>query len=161
MNQKPKTWERGFRNLKFPLKFIQSQKGIKNFLSNFNRIEIIFIIYIAGEFVGKDLGFVIDHEASGLTPPDPSVVLGRNEFNSSQSMLDAAPVSWGPWANQVFIAEWGDLAPPTNPLRGGAPAGFQVVRVDPASGELSPFATKINDRPASYLGMPGRGPMFV
>jgi glucose/arabinose dehydrogenase len=31
-------------------------------------------IFIDGEFIGKDLGFVIDHEASGLTPPDPSVV---------------------------------------------------------------------------------------
>lgn len=114
-------------------------------------------VYIAGELIGKDLGFVIDHEASGLTPPDPSVVLGRHEINSSPSMLDVAPSSWGPWADHVFIAEWGDLAPPTNPLRGEAPAGFQVVRVDPATGQLTTFATNTGDRPASYLGMQGRG----
>lgn len=72
-------------------------------------------------------------------------------------MLDAAPSSWGSWRDHLFIAEWGDLAPPTNPLRGEAPAGFQVVRVDPNSGRLTPFATNPGDRPASYLGMQGKG----
>lgn len=113
-------------------------------------------IYINGEFIGKDLGFVIDHEASGLTPPDPSVVLGQHEFNSSPSMLDVGPANWGPWANHVFIAEWGDLAPATNPLR-TAPAGVQIVRVDPATGQLSTFATNTGDGPASFLGMKGKG----
>ncbi|MBZ9731615.1 hypothetical protein LB467_18160 [Salegentibacter sp. JZCK2] len=113
-------------------------------------------IYINGEFIGKDLGFVIDHEASGLTPPDPSVVLGQHEFNSSPSMLDIGPASWESWTNHVFIAEWGDLAPATNPLR-TAPAGVQIVRVDPATGQLSTFATNTGDGPASFLGMKGKG----
>lgn len=77
--------------------------------------------------------------------------------NSSPSMLDVAPANWDAWSDHVFIAEWGDLAPPTNPLRGEAPAGFQVVRVDPGSGEVVPFATNPSDHPASYLGMQGRG----
>lgn len=114
-------------------------------------------IFIGDEFIGKDLGFVIDHEASGLTPPDPSVVIGRHEINSSPSMLDVAPSSWGDWADHVFIAEWGDLAPPTNPLRGKNPAGFQVVRVDPATGELETFVDNMGGGPASRQGMQGKG----
>jgi glucose/arabinose dehydrogenase len=114
-------------------------------------------IFIDGEFIGKDLGFVIDHEASGLTPPDPSVVIGRHEFNSSPSFLDVAPAGWGDWADHAFIAEWGDLAPPTNPLRGESHAGFQIVRVDPASGELVTFAENMGGGPASEQGMQGKG----
>lgn len=114
-------------------------------------------IFIGNDSIGKDLGFVIDHQASGLTPPDPTVVVGRHEFNSSPCMLDAAPASWGDWANHLFIAEWGDLAPPTNPLRGQDPAGFQVVRVDPESGQLMSFASNPEGRPASFDGMQGIG----
>jgi glucose/arabinose dehydrogenase len=115
------------------------------------------MIFINGEPIGKDLGFVIDHAASGLTPPDPSVVLGRHEINSSPSMLDVAPNSWGDWADHVFIAEWGDLAPPTNPLRGEKPAGFQIVKVDPASGSLTSFISNMGGGPASAQGMRGKG----
>lgn len=42
-------------------------------------------------------------------------------------------------------------------MRGEAPAGFRVVRVDPGSGQVEPFATNPSDRPASYLGMQGKG----
>ena len=112
-------------------------------------------------FVGQDrqadksLGFLIDHEASGLTPPTPDVVLGRHPFNSSPSMLDVAPDGFGAYGGQVFIAEWGDLAPPTNPLRGLERSGFRVVRVDPATGELTPFFRNQKTGPASAQGPPG------
>lgn len=114
-------------------------------------------VYIGEEFIGKDIGFVIDHQASGLTPPDPSVVLGRHEFNSSPSMLDVAPLSWGNYANHVFIAEWGDLAPPTNPLRGKSPAGIRIVRVDPATGQSESFVANVSEGAASAQGMEGQG----
>ncbi|WP_373494997.1 sorbosone dehydrogenase family protein [Aquiflexum sp.] len=116
-------------------------------------------VFIGGSSIGKGLGFVIDHEASGLTPPDPSVVLGKHEFNSSPSMLDVAPKTWGNWADHVFIAEWGDLAPPTNPLRGeDSPAlGYRIVRVDPNSGIVNRFAENIGGGPASKRGMMGKG----
>jgi glucose/arabinose dehydrogenase len=115
------------------------------------------MVVVNGEPVGKDLDYVIDHKASGLTRPDPSVVLGKHEFNSSPSLLDVAPASWGDMAGHVFIAEWGDLAPPTNPLRGKDPAGFQVVMVDPATGNLHPFAHNLLPGPASAQGGEGKG----
>jgi glucose/arabinose dehydrogenase len=108
---------------------------------------------------GKNLGFVIDHQASGLTPPDPSVVLARHEINSSPSMIDVAPASWGDMAGHVFVAEWGDLAPPTNPLRGKSPAlGYRIVRINPSSGEVTSFASNEGaGGPASQLNQEGNG----
>jgi hypothetical protein len=72
-------------------------------------------------------------------------------------LLDVAPASWGQWADHVFIAEWGDLAPPTNPLRGKKPAGSHVVRVDPATGHLETFISNMGGGPASAQGMEGKG----
>ncbi len=59
----------------------------------------------------------------------------------------------------MFIAEWGDLAPPTNPLRGNAPAeGFRVVKVNPNTGDLTPFVfNKGGGIPASEQGKTGQG----
>ncbi|CAN5795623.1 hypothetical protein BH23THE1_BH23THE1_31430 [soil metagenome] len=113
-------------------------------------------IFINGELIGKDLGFLIDHEASGLTPPDPSLVLGRHEINSSPSMLDVAPASWGDIAGQLFVAEWGDLAPPTNPLRGTTPTqGYRVAMVDPTTGSVTSFVANVGGGPASASGATG------
>jgi glucose/arabinose dehydrogenase len=113
-------------------------------------------VFVNGQSKGKTLGFVIDHEASGLTPPDKSLVVGLHPVNSSPSMLDVAPSSWGSMAGQLFIAEWGDLAPPTNPLR-QQPAGYRVVRLDPTTGTLTPFVQNPQPGPASKQGVQGRG----
>lgn len=107
--------------------------------------------------LGKELDFVIDHEASGLIPPDPSLVIGLHPFNSSPSGLDVAPESWGELAGNVFVSEWGDLAPATNPIRGQAPAGFRVVRIDPDSGQLEPFVSNAAPGPASRQNAAGNG----
>jgi glucose/arabinose dehydrogenase len=115
------------------------------------------MVFVNGQPIGKDLGFVINHEASGLTPPDPSSVVGRHEWNSSPSLLDVGPDSWGSMAGHLFIAEWGDLAPPTNPLRGMKPAGFQIVMVNPANGQLEPFVSNVHPGPASEQGNTGKG----
>jgi glucose/arabinose dehydrogenase len=113
--------------------------------------------FVNGEPVGKDLGFIIDHAASGLTPPDPSVVIARHDINSSPSMIDVAPESWEGWRDHAFIAEWGDLAPPTNPLRGEEATGSRIMRVDPATGDLTAFASNNGGGPASLLGEEGKG----
>lgn len=115
------------------------------------------MVIINGQPQGKTLGFLIDHAASGLTAPDPAVVVGRHPINSSPSMLDVAPASWGSMAGHLFIAEWGDLAPPTNPLRGKEPAGYRVVRVNPATRELEPFVWNRQPGPASMHNAQGQG----
>ncbi len=112
---------------------------------------------IEGQPQPKDqIGFVIDHEASGLEPPDESLIAGRHDWNSSPSMLDVAPESWEQFAGQLFVAEWGDLAPPTNPLR-DKPTGYQVVRVDPESGKVEPFVRNAKPGPASEQMAMGMG----
>lgn len=84
-------------------------------------------------------------------------MLGLHEVNSSPSGVDVAPASWGDWAGHVFIAEWGDLAPPTNPLRGNKPAGYRVVRIDPADGRVHPFVANRQPGSASKQGAKGEG----
>jgi glucose/arabinose dehydrogenase len=110
------------------------------------------------EPLGRFLDFVIDHGASGLTPPDRSLVLGLHPVNASPSGLDVAPESWGQLAGQLFVAEWGDLSPPTNPLR-EQPAGFRIIRVDPSRPQTAarPFVQNRELGPASEQGAPGSG----
>jgi hypothetical protein len=52
-------------------------------------------VFMNDKLQGKDLGFLIDHQVSGLMPPDPTLVVGRHPFYSSPSLLDVAPASWG------------------------------------------------------------------
>lgn len=114
-------------------------------------------VYVDGKLVGKELDFVIDYEKSGLTPPDPSYVVGKHEVHSSPSLLDVAPTSWGNWKGHLFIAEWGDLTPPTDPLRATLTSGFQVVRVNPETRQLEPFVSNRIPGPASEQGKTGEG----
>jgi glucose/arabinose dehydrogenase len=102
------------------------------------------------------LTFVIDHEKSGLTPPDRSLVFGLHEWNSSPSLIDVAPAAWGELSSQVFAAEWGDLAPPTNPLR-DQPVGSQVTRIVPGNTQAIPFVRNVRRGPASEQGALGQG----
>ncbi len=109
------------------------------------------------ERLGRTLDFVIDHEASGLTPPSQNAVIGRHPVNSSPSLLDVAPASWGDMAGDIFVAEWGDLAPATNPLR-ETPSGFRVARVDPENpGQAEAFVQNGQPGPASRQGAQGQG----
>lgn len=114
-------------------------------------------VFVEGELVGQDLGFVIDHEASGLIPPDPDWLVSLHPFNSSPSMIDVAPETWGDMAGHVMVAEWGDLAPPTNPVRGKEPAGYRVVAVNPETGEIIPFLHNRDPGPASQQDAQGQG----
>lgn len=113
-------------------------------------------IMVNGQMRPKALGFVIDHAASGLARPDRSLVYGLHESNSSPSKLDFAPAGWGTFGGQLFVAEWGDLAPGTTPLR-NMPTGYQVVRIDPATGQAVTFARNAMPGPASAQGAAGMG----
>lgn len=114
-------------------------------------------VYVNGVLQGKSLNFLIDHAASGLRAPDKSLVHGLHEINSSPSLVDVAPASWGDLAGQVFTAEWGDLAPATTPLRDGF-AGFIISRINPAVGQESiPFVRNEKRGPASAQDAAGKG----
>jgi glucose/arabinose dehydrogenase len=113
-------------------------------------------IFVNGQPQPRKLEFVIDHAASGLTPPDPSLVVGLHEINSSPSLIDIAPASWGEFADHIFVAEWGDLAPGTTPLR-GAPTGSRITRIAPGSTQAEPFVRNVLPGPASFLGAAGMG----
>ncbi len=113
-------------------------------------------IVVNGQPQGKKLTFVIDHAASGLTPPDRGLVAGLHEFGSSPSLLDFAPDAWGDMAGRLFVAEFGDLSPATNPLR-NANTGFQVTYIDPATKRAVPFARNAKPGPASGQNAKGMG----
>ncbi|HXI11286.1 MAG TPA: sugar dehydrogenase [Thermoanaerobaculia bacterium] len=108
------------------------------------------------EFLGKKLGFLVDHAASGLSAPPKSLIAARHEWNSSPALLDFAPSSWGEMAGQLFVAEWGDLAPATNPLKEGK-SGSIISRVDTKSGLAVPFLRNMKPGPAAEQQAPGRG----
>lgn len=113
-------------------------------------------IFVNNVFQGKKLSFVIDHAASGLTPPDRALVAGLHLFHSSPSMIDVAPASWGAYAGHLFVAEWGDLTPPTDPtdLR---PVGYRIVRINPATKQVESFLANRQPGPASKQGAVGAG----
>jgi glucose/arabinose dehydrogenase len=113
-------------------------------------------VFVNGQPQGKVLRFVIDHAASGLTPPSKSLIAGLHPFQSSPSMLDVAPQSWRGLAGNLFIAEFGDLRPPTNPLVTGH-VGFRIARLDPSSGQVQSFVRNLQVGPASEQGARGQG----
>jgi glucose/arabinose dehydrogenase len=102
------------------------------------------------------IDFVIDHAASGLQVADRSLVAGLHDFGSSPSGLDAAPNTWGALAGDLFVAEWGDLSPGTNPLRTTMP-GSKVSHIDTATGKVTDFVTNLKPGPASEQGALGKG----
>ncbi|MEJ7830894.1 MAG: hypothetical protein WKF91_22000 [Segetibacter sp.] len=112
------------------------------------------MIFLNGVPQGKNLGFVINHQASGLTPPDRNLVAGLHIFHSSPSMLDVAPASWGDLAGRLFIAEWGDLTPPTDPKV--SRVGYRVVQVNPATKEVTPFISNKGTLPGSEQNALGK-----
>jgi glucose/arabinose dehydrogenase len=111
-------------------------------------------VFINGVPQGKNLGFVINHEASGLKVPNKSLIAGLHPFHSSPSMLDVAPDSWGDFADHLFIAEWGDLTPPTDPLI--SRTGYRIVRINPKSKIVESFISNKGGKPGSEIGSAGK-----
>lgn len=114
--------------------------------------------FIDGIMQEKKLGFLIDHKASGLTPPERSLILGLHPVNSSPSKPDIAPNSWGDMAGNLFIPEWGDMAWVTNALR-DKPAGNRIVFINPTAkgNTVVPFIFNAKPGAASEQGALGKG----
>lgn len=86
------------------------------------------------------------------TPPRPTAILG---VHASANGLDFSRADAFGHVGHAFIAELGDMAPVAGKTL--HPVGFRVVRVDPRTGHVEPFATNKGDRngPASKLGTAG------
>jgi glucose/arabinose dehydrogenase len=79
-------------------------------------------------------------------PPRPAAVLG---VHSSSNGMDVARSPDFGHVGQLFVAQFGDQAPIAGKV--WVPVGFRVVRVDPATGVVTPFAAnKRKEGPASY-----------
>ena len=118
--------------------------------------QLMAPIYVDGKMQEMKLGFVIDHQASGLEPPDRSLVLGLHPVNSSPSKPDIGPEAWGDMAGRLFVPEWGDMAWVTNAAR-DQPAGNRIVAIDTETGDLTPFIQNAKPGPASEQEAMGMG----
>ncbi|AQQ55191.1 hypothetical protein B0X71_17225 [Planococcus lenghuensis] len=141
--------------------------GWPDFTANFDPVtdekyrpvsSAIAPVYINGERQERKIYFLIDHKASGLKQPDKSLIAGLHEVNSSPSKIDISPASWEEYANQLFIAEFGNMEWLTNPAR-DKPAGSRISLINPnAKGQqVQPFIQNEEPVPASHLGKQGEG----
>jgi hypothetical protein len=105
----------------------------------------------------RDLAFLIDHETSGLTPPNPNSNLIAAEFRplAGAAKFDFAPPS-GPFSklrqsgNVAIVALWGDRAPyDTNGLKLSGPVGYKVVQVNLDDRQVKDFIRNTQEGPAS------------
>ncbi len=101
-----------------------------------------------------DVGFVIDHQASGLVRPDRNALL-QSAFPSlsGAAKMDFVPPA-GPfeeYRGSVIIALAGDRAPfATSGLKTLSPRGYRLVRVD-ESRQVHDFVVNTEGQPASQL----------
>ena len=81
-------------------------------------------------------------------PPSPTAVLG---VHSSSNGLDFSRNASFGYEGQVFVAQFGDMAPLVGKVM--SPVGFKVVRVDVETGIIHDFAVNKGKRngPASWL----------
>lgn len=102
-----------------------------------------------------ELGAVIDHGASGLTPPDRNTLL-RGVFLplSGASGMDVVPERGGfrDYRGNLVVALSGDRAPFATSRRPlVAPVGYRVMRVDPETRQVRDFVFNASALPASRM----------
>ena len=105
----------------------------------------------------RDLSFLIDHETSRLTPPNPNSMLVTAEFQplAGAAKFDFAPAS-GPFSrlrqggNVAIVALMGDRAPfDTGPLKLAEPTGYKLVQVNVDDRQVREFIRNTRQGPAS------------
>ena len=87
-------------------------------------------------------------EFPNSNPPRPIVSF---QTHAAANGMDFSRSEEFGFAGQAFVALFGDLAPITTVRYAAGPAGFKVVRVDPATGEVHDFAVNRIAGPASLL----------
>lgn len=94
--------------------------------------------------------FLIDHAASGLRPPDRTLLVATTEPHAALGGMTVVPPR-GPfakWAGQLLISEMGDFKPTTDAVHPDVRAGFQVESVDLSTGRRQVFARNRGAGPA-------------
>jgi glucose/arabinose dehydrogenase len=96
------------------------------------------------------IGFLIDHAASGLQPPDRSLLVTATVPHAALGGMTFVPPGgpFGRWAGQLLISEMGDFKPTTDAVHPDTRAGFQVEAVDMATGTRTVFARNRGQGPA-------------
>jgi glucose/arabinose dehydrogenase len=108
---------------------------------------------------GQDrLGFLIDHRASALPPPDRSLLVATTEPHAALGGMTVVPAE-GPfarWAGRLLLSEMGDFRPTTDPANPHERAGFQIESVELPTGRRETFARNRgagDPQPASALDL--------
>lgn len=81
--------------------------------------------------------FVIDHNRSGLSAPDRSLLIATTKPHAAIGGMVVAPS--GPWKGQILVSEMGDFKPMTDQVTPDDRAGFQVEIVEPKGGNRFTF----------------------
>jgi glucose/arabinose dehydrogenase len=84
-------------------------------------------------------------------PSAPIAPVARFGVHSSANGFDFSRNEAFGYVGQAFVAEFGDLSPPTGKVL--SPVGFRVVRVDTKTGVIADFISNKGDKngPASFL----------
>lgn len=105
-----------------------------------------------------ELAAVIDHEASGLIPPDQNTLM-RGRFNPLSGAAKMAFVPdqpadpFKPYRGQLLVALSGDRSPfATSGMKLVGPQGFQVKLVDLDTKRVTDFVVNTRRKPASQMG---------
>jgi glucose/arabinose dehydrogenase len=105
-----------------------------------------------------DLSFLIDHQTSGLTPPDRNTLLqAKFEPLSGAARMDVVPGSgsFREFRGNIIVALNGDRSPfATSGYKLAAPVGYKVVRVDPDTQQVKEFVHNTRSLPSSMIGKP-------
>ena len=99
---------------------------------------------------GETKGFVLAEH-----PGEPPRPVAYFPVHSSADGIDFSSSDEFGYAGWAFVAQFGDMAPMVGKV--AAPVGFNVVRVDPATGDIHDFARNDRDTsgPASRVGRRG------
>jgi glucose/arabinose dehydrogenase len=89
---------------------------------------------------GKPRGFVLANHPE--KPPRPRAYLPVHSSADGLDFTHGEAFGYPGWA---FIALFGDMAPTAGKVL--APVGFEIVRVDPKTGDIAEFARNRGDKP--------------
>jgi len=92
------------------------------------------------------LEFVIDHQGSGLSAPDRSLLIAATKPHAAVSGMVFS-------SGRLLLAEMGDFKPLTDSVKPEERAGFQVEQLDPRTGMLTIYARNRGSGPSLPASM--------